>query len=325
MQVEEKPKIVIILGPTAVGKTDLALDLASAFEGEIISADSMQVYRHLDIGTSKPTRRKSGMRVPHHLIDIVNPDEEFNAALFNGMADGVIGKLQGGKSIFVVGGTGLYIRALTGGIIEGPGPDETLRKNYRRALEKEDKGEPLRPFTEAGSRRRPGGFTPTTRSGSFGPLRSAELAGEPISEKQRRHGFRQVRYECLKVGLYRDRGELYRRIDSRASQMIEAGLVEETEKILCMGYNHKMKPLQSLGYRYIIRYIRNELTLEEALRSMQRDTRHYARRQMTWFRGEGDIEWFHPDETGPISVADRQVPAWSVKRACHRRPRALIP
>ncbi len=133
-----KPKIVIILGPTAVGKTGLALDLASAFDGEIISADSMQVYRHLDIGTSKPTRQERE-RVPQHLIDIVNPDEEFNAALFHGLADAVIGKLQGKKNIFVAGGTGLYIRALTGGIIEGPGPDEALRKNYRDALEKEER------------------------------------------------------------------------------------------------------------------------------------------------------------------------------------------
>ena len=127
---ERKPKIVIILGPTAVGKTDLALDLASAFDGEIISADSMQVYRHLDIGTSKPTREER-VRVPHHLIDIVDPDGEFSAALFNRQAGDIIRDLHGRKTIVVAGGTGLYIRALTGGIIEGPGPDEGLRRIYR--------------------------------------------------------------------------------------------------------------------------------------------------------------------------------------------------
>ncbi|HEX7539818.1 MAG TPA: tRNA (adenosine(37)-N6)-dimethylallyltransferase MiaA, partial [Syntrophales bacterium] len=282
------------------GKTGLALDLASAFDGEIISADSMQVYRHLDIGTSKPTRQEQE-RVHQHLIDIVNPDEEFNAALFHGLADAVIGKLQGEKNIFVAGGTGLYIRTLTGGIIEGPGPDEARRKDYRDALEKEEKealyGRLRKLDPRAAERIHPHDMVRIVRA-----LETAELSGEPISEKQRRHGFRQVRYEFLKVGLYRDRGELYHRIDSRASQMIEAGLVEETKKILCMGYDDNIKPLQSLGYKYIIRYIRNELTLEEALKLMQRDTRHYARRQMTWFRGEGDIEWFHPDETGPIRL-----------------------
>jgi tRNA dimethylallyltransferase len=297
---EEKPKIVIILGPTAVGKTDLALEVASAFDGEIISADSMQVYRHLDIGTSKPTREER-VRVPHHLIDIVDPDGDFSAALFNRQAGDIIRDLHGRKTIVVAGGTGLYIRALTGGIIEGPGPDEGLRRIYRTRLEGEDR-ETLYARLEARDPEAAGRIHPHDAVRIIRALEIAELAGEPISEKQRRHGFRQLRYECLEVGLYRDRGELYRRIDSRASQMIEAGLVEETEKILGMGYSNKMKPLQSLGYKYIIRYIRNELTLEEALKLMQRDTRHYARRQMTWFRGEGDIEWFHPDETGPIRL-----------------------
>ena len=297
---EEKPKIVIILGPTAVGKTDLAMDVALAFDGEIISADSMQVYRHLDIGTSKPTREER-VRVPHHLIDIVDPDGEFSAALFNRQAGDIIRDLHGRKTIIVAGGTGLYIRALTGGIIEGPGPDEGLRRTYRTRLEGEDR-ETLYARLEARDPEAAGRIHPNDAVRIIRALEIAELAGEPISEKQRRHGFRQLRYECLKVGLYRDRGELYRRIDSRASQMIEAGLVGETEKILGMGYSNKMKPLQSLGYKYIIRYIRKELTLEEALKLMQRDTRHYARRQMTWFRGEGDIEWFHPDETGPIRL-----------------------
>jgi len=295
-----KPKIIIILGPTAVGKTDLALDLATGFGGEIISADSMQVYRHLDIGTSKPTREERA-RVPHHLIDIIDPDEEFSAALFSRQAEGIIGDLQGRKTIFVAGGTGLYIRALTGGIIEGPGPDEDRRKLYRERLAGEDKvvlyARLKEMDPEAAGRIHPHDGVRIIRA-----LEIAELDGEPISEKQRRHGFRQVRYECLKVGLYRDREELYHRIDSRAKQMVEAGLVRETEEILRLGYDDYIKPLQSLGYRYFIQYIKGKMTLDEALRSMQRDSRHYARRQMTWFRGEGDIEWFHPDEAGRIKV-----------------------
>lgn len=293
---EKKPKIVIILGPTAVGKTDLALDLATNFDGEIISADSMQVYRHLDIGTSKPSLVERE-RVPHHLIDIVDPDGEFNAALFSGLAEAIIRDRRGQKTIFVVGGTGLYIRVLTGGIIEGTGPDEDLRKSYRDELEREDLStlyERLRKLdSQAAGRIHPNDAVRVIRA-----LEIAELTGEPISEKQGQHGFREARYDCLKIGLYRDREELYRRIDSRAEKMVEAGLVDETAKILGMGYSEKIKPLQSLGYKYFIHYLKGESTLDGALRSMQRDTRHYARRQMTWFRGEGDIEWFHPDEAG---------------------------
>jgi tRNA dimethylallyltransferase len=296
---ERKPRIVIILGPTAVGKTELALEIASSLGGEIISADSMQVYRHLDIGTSKPSRRERE-RVPHHLIDIVDPDGEFNAALFRGLADGIIGRLQGEKTVFVVGGTGLYVRALTGGLIEGPGPDGEMRKSYRAGLEREDPAalyERLRELDpRAADRIHPHDTVRIVRA-----LEIAELTGEPISEKQGQHGFREARYDCLKIGLYRDREELYRRIDDRAEQMVDAGLVDETAKILKMGYSEKLKPLQSLGYRYFIQYINDEMTLEEALRSMQRDTRHYARRQMTWFRGDGDILWFHPDEAASLN------------------------
>jgi len=295
---ERKPKIVIILGPTAVGKTDLALEVASDFGGEIISADSMQVYRYLDIGTSKPTREERE-RVPHHLIDIVEPDGEFNAALFNGLAESIIKDRPGEKTVFVVGGTGLYIRVLTGGIIGGPGPDEDLRKGYREALEREDPAalyERLRKLDSRAADR----IHPHDRVRIVRALEIAELTGEPISERQGQHAFRESKYDCLKIGLYRDREELYRRIDSRAELMVEAGLVDETAKIIDMGYSENNKPLQSLGYRYFIQYIKGELTLEEALRSMQRDTRHYARRQMTWFRGEGDVEWFHPDEAASV-------------------------
>ena len=295
---EAKPRIIIILGPTAVGKTDISLELASSFGGEIVSADSMQVYRHLDIGTSKPTREERE-RVPHHLIDIVDPDGKFNAALFHGLADGIIGRLQGKKSVFVVGGTGLYVRALTGGLIEGPGPDEELRKSYRNELEREDP-ETLYERLRELDPRAAGRIHPHDTVRIVRALEIAELTGEPISEKQGQHGFREARYDYLKIGLYRDREELYRRIDDRAAQMVESGLVDETAKIIDMGYSDKLKPLQSLGYRYFIQYIKGEATLEEALRSMQRDTRHYARRQMTWFRGESNIVWFHPDEAASL-------------------------
>ena len=296
---EKKPKIVIIVGPTAVGKTDIALDLASVFDGEIISADSMQVYRHLDIGTSKPTREQQA-RVPHHLIDVVDPDGEFNAALFRGLADGVIGQLQGKKAVFLVGGTGLYVRVLTGGIIEGPGPDEELRKSYREEMERKTLDILYRRLQELDPGAA-GRIHPHDRVRIIRALEIVELTGEAISDKQGQHGFHDRRYEYLKIGLYRDREDLYARIDRRAEQMVKAGLIEETERIIRMGYDEKLKPFQSLGYRYFIQYINGQLVLEEALQSMQRYTRHYARRQMTWFRGEGDIVWFHPDEAASLT------------------------
>lgn len=294
---EAKPKIVILLGPTAVGKTDLALALASEFGGEIVSADSMQVYRHLDIGTAKPTTQER-QRVPHHLIDVVDPDEEFSAARFREMAAAIISDLDGRKAVFVVGGTGLYIRTLTGGLIDGP--DDGLRRRYREAMEGQDTESlhgRLRQVDPAAA----GRIHLRDRVRIVRALETAELTGEPISVKQRRHGFRDVRYEALKIGLYRDREELYRRIDRRAAEMVEAGLIGETEKIIGMGYDEKLKPLQTLGYRYFIRYLKGGMDLEEALRSMQRDTRHYARRQMTWFRGEAAIEWFHPDAADAVA------------------------
>ena len=232
---EEKPKIVIILGPTAVGKTELALELATDFGGEIISADSMQVYRHLDIGTSKPTPDERE-RVTHHLIDIVDPDGEFNAALFSRLAEGIIGLAMGKKNIFVVGGTGLYIRVLTGGIIEGPNPDEDLRKSLRDELEREDPTalyERLRELDSRAAER----IHPRDAVRIIRALETAVLTGKSISEKQEQHRFREARYDYLKIGLYRDREELYRRIDSRAKLMVEAGLVDETAKIIAMGYS----------------------------------------------------------------------------------------
>jgi len=294
-----KPRLIALVGATGVGKTQMALDLAGRLGGEIVSADSMQVYRGMDIGTAKPTPEER-KRIPHHLLDVVDPDEPFDVARYCLLAREAIARLhQEKKTVLVVGGTGLYIRALTGGIIEGPGPDAALRKRYRKRLESEDREvlyARLREMDpEAAGRIHPHDAVRIIRA-----LEIAEISGEKISQKQSRHGFRETRFDYKKIGLYRDREELYRRIDGRAGQMVEDGLVRETEHVLRLGYDEKIKPLQSLGYRYIMQYIRDNMTLDDALRSMQRDTRHYARRQMTWFRRESDIEWFHPDDAGQI-------------------------
>jgi tRNA dimethylallyltransferase len=288
-----RPKIVIILGPTGTGKTDLSLALAPELNAEIISADSMQVYRFMDIGTAKPSPRER-KRVRHHLVDVVDPDEDFNAALFTEKAGEIIRRLhREGRTILVVGGTGLYIRALTGGLIEGPGPDPELRRRLREELEKFGTArlhEQLKERDTAAAGRI--GVNDAVRI--IRALEVLEGGGESISQRQEAHGFREIRYDFLKIGLQLPRQELYDRINRRCEEMIGRGIVGEVQRLLDRGYGEKAPALQSLGYKHIIGHIRGRLTLEEALRLMQRDTRNFAKRQITWFRTEKDIEWFSP-------------------------------
>ena len=302
---EEKlrPKIVIILGPTGTGKTDLSLKLAPDLDAEIISADSMQVYRFMDIGTAKPSPGDQS-RVRHHLIDIVDPDEQFNAARFAGKAGEIIRRLiADGRTVLVVGGTGLYIRALTGGLIDGPSPDREYRRRQREDLKKFGAvhlHERLMELDATAARRI--GVNDAMRI--IRALEVYERGGESISQKQETHGFRQRCYDFLKIGLQLPRQELYDRINRRCEEMIERGIVDEVRKLLARGYEEKARALHSLGYKHIISYIRGHLPLEEALRLMQRDTRNFAKRQITWFGADDDIEWFSPrDEESILSRA----------------------
>ncbi len=294
-----RPKIVIILGPTGTGKTDLSLKLAPELAAEIISADSMQVYRFMDIGTAKPSPEERA-RVRHHLIDIVDPDEEFNAALFAEKAGEIIRRLGAeGKAVLVVGGTGLYIRALTGGLIEGPSPDRELRRRLREDLKKFGAAHLHERLKErdtlAASRI---GVNDAVRI--IRALEVLERGGVSISKKQQAHGFQQRQYDFLKIGLQLPRQELYDRINRRCEEMIGRGIVDEVRNLLERGYEKRARALHSLGYRHIIGHISGRRTLEEALRLMQRDTRNFAKRQITWFRADKDIEWFSPRAEEPI-------------------------
>jgi len=290
----EKLPLVIINAPTATGKTELAIDLAQEFGGEILNADSLQVYRYLDIGTAKPTIEQRN-KIKHHLIDVVDPDEEFNAAIFTQMARRIIQNLaQAKKPIFVVGGTGLYIRALLKGIIDTPAVDNNIRNHYRRLgevhgkeylfnlLEKRD--------AEAARRIKPNDAVRVIRA-----LEVLEQSGESIISKQTRHSRGDSQYDTLKIGLQVDREELKKRISQRTQKMITAGLLDEVKSILARGYNETLKPLQSLGYKQIIKYLTAEFDLAEAVRLINRDTWHYAKRQMTWFSADKEIKWFNPD------------------------------
>lgn len=289
------PRIVIIVGPTASGKSTLALRLAHRSGGEIVSADSMQVYRYMDVGTAKPSPEARSL-VRHHLIDVVNPDEHFNASKFLELASRAVDDINvRGKRVFVAGGTGLYIRALTGGLIRAPGQASEFREELKREAAAHgrqslhDMLERLDP--ETARRIHPNDAVRTIRA-----LEALRLTGESITALQMQHGFRQRRYDFLQIGLRLERAELYRRIDERALEMVEKGLVEETRRLLDMGYGEDLKPMQALGYKRIIEYLKGLCGLEEALDRIRTDTRRYAKRQLTWFRKEDGIEWRSPDD-----------------------------
>ena len=302
-----KPRIVIILGPTGVGKTEVAIKLACEYGGEIISADSMQVYRYMDIGTAKPTPEERSL-VKHHLIDVVDPDEKFDTAMFMGGAGEVINRLNSeGKSIFVVGGTGLYIKALIGGLFNGPGADRDLRNAYREDLERYGREylyEKLKEMDEVAAERiHPNDVFRTIRA-----LEVLELSGESIVKKRSDHNFSDKRYDFIKIGLMIDRGLLYERINKRVEKMIADGLVGEVEKLLKMGYDETLKPMQAFGYRNIVNCIKGRYDIQEAVEMIKSDTRHYAKRQLTWFRADENIEWLAPSN---IDAARAEIESFS--------------
>jgi tRNA dimethylallyltransferase len=286
--------LVIINSPTATGKTELAISLALEFGGEIISADSLQVYRTLDIGTAKPSKEQRS-KVKHHMIDVVDPDEKFNAAFFAEQARIIIADLaRKGKPIFVVGGTGLYIRALLKGIIETPEVDENIRNHYRQLRESHGK-EYLYHLLKHRDSDAAGKISPNDSVRVIRALEVLEQTGESISAIQKRHSFADCPYKTYKIGIQIDRKELRQRIIMRTEKMIAEGLLDEVKSILDRGYSYKLKPLQSLGYKQVIGFLRKEYNWENALDLIKRDTWQYAKRQLTWFKADKEINWFKPD------------------------------
>lgn len=301
-----KPKVVVILGPTATGKSELGLKLARALGGEIISADSMQVYRLMDIGTAKPlpeVRRE----VPHHLIDVVWPDEDFSAGDFRQRARQAVEEISSrGKVPLVVGGTGLYIRALTEGLIEGVKGDAKLRERLHEEAERVGSVGLWRRLKEIDpeSARR---IHPNDLYRIIRALEIYEITGEPPSALRSRHRFGDRPYEVLKIGLTRPREELYRKIDQRVEEMIKGGLEKEVRELLDRGYGPELKSMKAIGYKEMVQYLRGEVSLEEAKRRMKRDTRHFAKRQVTWFKRDPEIYWFRypQEERGIFDVVVR--------------------
>lgn len=293
-----KLPVVLLAGATAVGKTELSLLLASRLGSEIVNADSMQVYRHMDIGTAKPSKEERAM-IPHHLLDVVDPREPFDASRYLELARPVIDRLHGeGRIPVVVGGTGLYMKVLIHGLCPGPPTDPELREallreEARRGLESLH-GELMKLDPVAGGR-----IHPHDRQRTLRALEVYRLTGVPLSRWQEPHRFRAELYPALKIFLYREREILYRRIDARVLAMMEAGFLEEVKGLFRMGYGPELNPMQSLGYRQLVQHVTGELDLQEAVERIRMETRRYAKRQHTWFRGDSAFQWLpadRPDE-----------------------------
>jgi tRNA dimethylallyltransferase len=289
------PKVVIICGPTGVGKTAVAIELAEAFEGEIISADSMQIYKHMNIGTAKPGPHEQG-RVPHHMIDIIDPNEPFDARRFAKMAQGIIIKLHERHIVpFVVGGTGLYIKALVYGLFQAKSPDPGIRIRLRQ----EAKIHGTAFLHERLSRCDPAAAERIHPNDTYRLIRALQVyeeAGKTISEFHHEHRFRHQAFRVLKIGLEMSRETLYDRINCRVDAMIEEGLVDEVKALLRAGYTADLKSMQAIGYRHVADFIQGRLSWNEMLRTLKRDTRRYAKRQLTWFRADQDILWVKPED-----------------------------
>lgn len=280
-------KLVVIVGPTGVGKTRLALQLALKYNGEIVNADSRQIYRFMDIGTAKPTKEEQSL-VPHHLIDIVNPDEDFNLATYKQLACQTISDIQNrDKSPFLVGGTGQYVWAvLEGWLIPQVPPDI----EYRRSLEQKAKDNADELYQEL-LKLDPKAAEKIDPHNVRRVIRAMEVSRQkPFSQS---YGKESPPFESSIIGLTMERKELYRRVDARVDEMIKYGFINEVKKLTGMGYSLTLPSMSSIGYREIGQYLQGKMTLEEAIYKMKTGTHRFIRHQYAWFRLKDEkIRWF---------------------------------
>lgn len=291
----QKPKAIIICGPTGIGKTSTAIAVVKQTGGEIISADSMQIYRRMNIGTAKPTAEEQAS-VPHHLIDIVDPDQSFDAARFTRLALSKIRQLTRLKVLpFVVGGTGFYIKALVHGLFDALPASPEIRERLRKEADEHESGYLHQRLTDCD----PQSATRIHPHDTFRIIRALEvieLMGKPMHECHQGHRFADQPLDALKIGLFMNRESLYERIDRRVDVMIREGLCEEVEELLSMGFSPSLKSMQSIGYRHMVDFLHNRVPWEETVRLLKRDTRRFAKRQMTWFRADPQIRWIEPTD-----------------------------
>ena len=298
--------VVVIVGPTAVGKSRIAVEVAKAFETEVLTADSRQVYRGMDVGTDKPASEER-QAVPHRLIDLVDPDESFNAGLYRRQAIDEIERLYRDCRLpLVVGGTGLYVRTLLKGLCDAPPADPIVREALRQ--EAEDQGSDrlyarlvdVDPVIAAR-------LHPRDESKVIRALEVYQLSGRRMSAFQQEHGFAERPFATLMIGLNRDRDMLYRRIEGRIDWQLAHGLIEETKRLLAQGYQRDSAAMKGLGYRQVAEHLAGEYDAAEMVRRFKRDTRHFSKRQMTWFRKEPGIQWLMIEEPESVSHTTARV------------------
>jgi tRNA dimethylallyltransferase len=284
------PLLVVILGPTASGKTALSLALALRFHGEIVNCDSVAVYREFEIGTAKPSKAERAL-VPHHLLDIVSPAEPFTAGDYSRCARTALHQIrQRGSLPIVVGGTGLYLRALLEGLFAGPPRSEELRERLRRRAE-EKGGAYLHRILRRLDPAAAGKIHPNDAAKLVRAVEVCLAAQQRMSELWQRGRDPLTGFRVLRLGLDPERSALYERINERARRMLAAGLIEETRR-LHEQYGETATPLASLGYKQAMQFLRGEIDREQALVAAQQAHRNYAKRQMTWFRREAEVRWF---------------------------------
>ncbi len=290
-----KKKIIVVCGPTGIGKTGFAIKLADLFSGEIVGADSMQVYKKMDIGTAKPDidEQKSAI---HHLINVVDPDQDFDAGKYIKFADkAILDICKKNRLPIIAGGTGLYIRALLYGLFQNRIPDPDVMFKLNKELNESGKDvlyaklKKIDPILA-------GKLHPNDSFRVINGLEVYESTGTIKSEQLKKHAFKEDRYSCLKIGLYMSREKLYDRINKRVDIMMEQGFLNEVKELFSEGYTKELKPMQAIGYKHVCDFFNNVTDYEETLRLLKRDTRRFAKRQFTWFKKEKDIIWLKPDE-----------------------------
>ena len=287
---DEAIDIYFLLGPTASGKSSVGLCLAGMIEAEILSVDSMQVYRGMNIGTAKATAAELAL-VPHHLIDVVEPSESFSAARFAQLASHAISEIDSrGRRVLAVGGTALYAKALAEGLFDGPGGDSELRGKLKARAAREGSATLHRELAQvdpAGAQR----IHPNDLRRIIRALEVFELTGKPISSLQQQFGKANPAYNCHYVCLRRDREDLHHRINGRVKAMIQAGLVEEVRSLLAGPGGMSVQAKQALGYQEIINHLAGQTDLPHTIEAIKIHTRQFAKRQLTWFRRFPKVTW----------------------------------
>ena len=290
-----KIPLIVVAGPTASGKTSLAIDIAKTLDGEIVCADSMQIYKYMDIGTAKATKEEQA-QCPHHLMDIVEPDCEFSVADYTELAHKTISDIVSrGKTPIMCGGTGLYIDSVVNDVEFGEFEnDYTLRRELEELAKKEGSQRLIDMLSEfdplSAKKLHPNNLKRIIRAIEF-----YKVSGIPISEHQHMTKLKESRYNAVEFIIDRERYELYDRINRRVDIMMDEGLADEVKTLMDRGYSPKLNSMQGIGYKELIAYFNGKSTLDEAVDAIKQNSRRYAKRQLTWFRRNENIHWLSPD------------------------------